>query len=153
MIRGVIKFVVVLVLVVGLAAFLFGYRWADGNVDVLDRPVGTSGATGGATTGPLGDVDASRAREVGAEVGERVAAGAEKAERAVADASLTSKIKAKMALDDTVTATKIDIDTSGSVVTLTGRVGTEAERTRAMALARETDGVTSVVDRLTVSVR
>ena len=149
MIRGVIKFVVVLVLVVGLAAFFFGYRWADGNVDVLDRPVGT----GGATTGPLGDVDASRAREVGAEVGERVAAGAEKAERAVADASLTSKIKAKMALDDTVTATKIDIDTSGSVVTLTGRVGTEAERTRAMALARETDGVTSVVDRLTVSVR
>jgi hyperosmotically inducible protein len=141
MIRGLIRFVVAIVLIVGLGAFFLGYRWADGDIEVVDRPIGTTG------------IDTSRAREAGAEVGETVAVGADKAQRAVADASLTSKIKAKMALDDTVKAAYIDVDTSGSIVTLSGRVDTEAERKRAMALARETDGVTSVVDRLTVSAR
>ena len=53
-----------------------------------------------------------------------------------------------MALDDRVKAANIDIDTAGSVVTLTGRVGSDEERRRAVQLARETDGVTSVVDHL-----
>ena len=65
--------------------------------------------------------------------------------------ALTAKIKAKMALDDRVKAAKIDVDTAGSVVTLSGRVGSEAERARAVQLARETDGVTSVVDELTIA--
>jgi osmotically-inducible protein OsmY len=56
-----------------------------------------------------------------------------------------------MALDDRVKAAKIDVDTAGSVVTLSGRVASEAERARAVQLARDTDGVTSVVDKLTVA--
>jgi hypothetical protein len=142
MIRGLIRLILVVIVIVAGAAFFFGYRWADNGIDV-DRPVGT--------TGP--DIDTARAREAGAEVGERVAVGAETAQRAVADASLTSKIKAKMALDDGVTAANIDIDTAGSVVTLSGRVSSAAERERAVRLARETDGVTSVVDRLAVTGR
>lgn len=59
-------------------------------------------------------------------------------------------IKAKMALDDAIEAARIDVDTAGGVVTLTGSVRSQAERERALRLARETDGVTSVVDRLTV---
>jgi osmotically-inducible protein OsmY len=49
-----------------------------------------------------------------------------------------------------VKALNIDVDTDGSIVTLTGRVKSAAERERAMRLARETDGVSSVVDRLAV---
>ena len=52
-------------------------------------------------------------------------------------------------LDDSVKSRSIDVTTNGSTVTLTGTVRSAAERDRAMALARETAGVTSVIDRLT----
>ncbi|MBI3050425.1 MAG: BON domain-containing protein [Acidobacteria bacterium] len=55
-----------------------------------------------------------------------------------------------MALDDLVRARNIDVDTSDGVVTLRGSVESAAERERAVQLARETDGVTSVTDQLTV---
>jgi hyperosmotically inducible protein len=147
MIRGFFRLILVVLVVVALGAFFIGYRWADGDGPDVDRPVGTTGPA------PDIDVDTERAREAGAEVGERVAVGAEAAQRAVADASLTSKIKAKMALDDRVRAANIDVDTAGSVVTLSGRVASQDERTRALQLAKDTDGVTSVVDRLTVAAR
>ena len=149
MIRGLLKLILVVVLLVGLAAFFFGYRWADGDGIDVDRPVGTSGVLDDADV----DIDTDEARETGAEIGESVAVGASQAQRAAADASLTAKIKAKMALDDGVTAANIDVDTNGSTVILSGRVGSDAERTRALQLARETDGVTSVEDRLQTSTR
>jgi osmotically-inducible protein OsmY len=132
--------VLIVVVLVGLGAFFIGYEWGDRDVD---------GAVG--TTGVTDEVNPDRARQAGAEVGEKVAEGANKASRAMADASLTTKIKAKMALDDTIEAFDIDVDTNGSTVTLSGTVETSAQRTRALQLARETEGVTSVVDRLRVS--
>jgi hyperosmotically inducible protein len=95
-------------------------------------------------------IDTSRAREAGAAVGEKVATGANEAQRAVGSAALTAKIKAKMALDDTVKAAAIDVENNSGVITLKGTVRSEAERARAVQLARETDGVTSVRDRLLV---
>jgi osmotically-inducible protein OsmY len=65
-------------------------------------------------------------------------------------AALTSKIKAKMALDDVVNANEIDVDTEGSVVTLTGDVGSRGEQQRAVRIATETKGVTKVVNQLRV---
>jgi osmotically-inducible protein OsmY len=88
----------------------------------------------------------SAARETGAEVKER-------AEEAVTAAALTSKIKAKMALDDVVNASDIDVDTEESVVTLTGDVRSADERRRAVRIATETAGVTKVVDRLAIANR
>ena len=55
-----------------------------------------------------------------------------------------------MALDDTVKALDVDVDTSGSTVTVTGMVDSAAQRERVLQLARETAGVTTVVDRLRV---
>jgi hyperosmotically inducible protein len=63
---------------------------------------------------------------------------------------LTAKIKSKMALDDFVKARNINVDTDGTVVTLTGTVQSEQERERALRLARETVGVTKVVDQLQI---
>jgi osmotically-inducible protein OsmY len=63
---------------------------------------------------------------------------------------LTSKIKAKMALDHVVKASAIDVDSEGSVVTLTGDVGSADERRRAVRIATETAGVTTVVNHLNV---
>ena len=68
----------------------------------------------------------------------------------MSDSALTAKIKSKMALDDYVEARAIDVDTSRSIVTLTGVVTSESERDRALNLARETAGVTRVVDKLRI---
>jgi hyperosmotically inducible protein len=87
---------------------------------------------------------------VGAEIGEKTATAADQAQRALAAGSLTAKIKAKMALDDSVKALALDVDTSGSVVTVSGTVESEAQRQRALQLARETNGVTQVVDRIQI---
>ena len=78
---------------------------------------------------------------------------ATKLEQTVDEGSLTLKIKSKMALDDMVKARTINVDTTGSVVTLTGTVESNQERERAVRLARETVGVTDVVDKLQVKQR
>ena len=100
---------------------------------------------------PAPSIDTDKARQTGAAIGEKVATGAAEAEQALAEAALTAKIKSKMALDDTVKALSIDVDTKGTVVTLSGIGHTrEAERAKAVQLARETAGVTAVNDRLVV---
>lgn len=68
----------------------------------------------------------------------------------VTDPALTTAVKAKFVADDSVRALKIDVDTRDGVVTLTGQVRSQAEKDQALKIARETDGVKSVVDRLTV---
>jgi hyperosmotically inducible periplasmic protein len=147
MVRALLRTIVIVIVIVGVVAFFLGYRWADDDGDpVVDRPVGTTGARDTSA-------DTSRARETGAEIGEKVAVGVNEAQNAAANGAMTAKIKSKMALDDSVDAARIDVDTNGSVVTLSGRVSGQAERERAVRLARETEGVTSVVDRLVVSGR
>jgi hyperosmotically inducible protein len=66
------------------------------------------------------------------------------------DAGVTTAVKTKMATDDTVKASEINVDTHNHVVTLNGTVGSQAEKERAVMIARNTDGVTNVVDDLTV---
>jgi hyperosmotically inducible protein len=73
---------------------------------------------------------------------------ASKAGDKLQESALTAKIKAKMALDDHVKARTINVDSVGSVVTLTGVVASADERQRALRLASETEGVTRVVDKL-----
>lgn len=66
------------------------------------------------------------------------------------DAGITTAVKSKMAGDDTVKASEINVDTHNHVVTLNGTVRSQAEKERAVMIARNTNGVTSVVDDLTV---
>jgi osmotically-inducible protein OsmY len=138
MIRSFIKLVLVVVVLVGVGAFLAG-RWSTKAKAVPDSPAGASGP-----------VDTSKARDVGAKIGEASAKAANQAEDAIAHGAVTAKIKSKMVLDDLVKARNIHVETNGTVVTLTGVVDSEAERKRAVELAKETDGVTSVIDHLRV---
>ena len=139
MIRALFKLVLVVVLLAAAAAFFFGYRLGDNDIEtrVSARP-------------RIPAVDTQKARETGARIGETVATGAAKAEEVIKEGTLTAKIKSKMALDDNIKALAIDVDTVGTVVTLTGTVRSEAERAKAVQLARETAGVTRVNDRLVV---
>jgi len=125
-----VRFLVLLLLVGALAAWWLGY------------------IPGHAPAGARGPVDPQTARERGAQAGEQVAAGINRVTQTVDDAALTAKIKSKMALDDVVQARTIDVTTNNRVVTLSGTVRSAAEHDRAVQLAKETDGVTRVVDRL-----
>jgi hyperosmotically inducible protein len=66
------------------------------------------------------------------------------------DAGITTKVKSKLAADDTVKAYQIDVDTKDKVVTLSGNVDSAAAKDQAVALARGTEGVADVVDNITV---
>ncbi len=132
-------FVLLVLVIVGVLA----YNYWTGNGWTL-RPAASS-ATG---------VDAERAREKGAELAreaaDRTKIAAERTGEVVGEAALTAKIKSKMALDDHVKVRNINVDTSGTTVTLTGTVRSEDEHERAVRLARDTEGITRVVDELQV---
>ena len=66
-------------------------------------------------------VTARSGLEIGAQVGEKTAEVANVAS-APTDGQITAKIKAKMALDDTVKALAVDVDTTGPIVTVSGTV-------------------------------
>jgi hyperosmotically inducible periplasmic protein len=67
------------------------------------------------------------------------------------DAAITAKVKTAFAADDLVKATKIDVDTMRGVVTLNGTVSSRAELDKALSIARNTAGVTSVRNNLKVT--
>ena len=99
-------------------------------------------------------LEAQIAKQQAAKLAARAAAkandAASKAGDTVSDSALTAKITSKMVLDDEVRARGIDVDTSDTIVTLTGVVRSADERDRAVRLARETKGVTKVIDKLRV---
>jgi hyperosmotically inducible protein len=66
------------------------------------------------------------------------------------DTTITTRVKTAMLNDPGVGGLRIDVDTYKGVVTLSGRVKSQAERDQAMALARKVDGVTDVEDALQV---
>jgi osmotically-inducible protein OsmY len=73
------------------------------------------------------------------------------AKRMVNDASLTAQVKSRLAGDPAINALYIDVDTSNSRVTLRGKVGLAEQKTAAEKIARETPGVTDVVNLLQVA--
>lgn len=71
--------------------------------------------------------------------------------RDVADSAITTKVKSKLAVDTETSALKIDVHTNGGMVTLTGAVPTQAEKAEAEQIARNTEGVTRVINNITVA--
>ncbi len=140
MVKGLVKVVLVALVLVAAAFYLFGY-WTGG---ALRQPAPSAAET------PSIPIDTAAARERGAEIGEQAARAVATAGAAVDEGRLTAKIKAKMVLDDLVKARAIDVTTTGSTVTLSGTVHSRAEQDRAVALAKETEGVTQVMNRLVV---
>jgi hyperosmotically inducible protein len=139
---SLIRLFIVVVLLAAIAAYFMGYRVRNGQV------VGPDGTV--ATSGQLPEVDTTKAREAGAAIGDKVAVGASTAQHAINNAALTGKIKAKMTLDDTLKGSSISVETLDGAVTLSGTVISPAQHTRALQLARETDGVKSLTDQLKV---
>ena len=70
--------------------------------------------------------------------------------RSASDATVTTTVRNKLAAEPTTSAARINVDTSNGVVTLSGAVPTAAEKSEAERIARNTQGVTQVVNNLTV---
>jgi hyperosmotically inducible protein len=70
---------------------------------------------------------------------------------ASSDAWVATQIRAKFFLDKDLKGRNLDVETAAGVVTLSGDVSNEAERARALADARATEGVRKVVDNLAVA--
>ncbi len=66
------------------------------------------------------------------------------------DTTITTRVKTAMLNDETVGGLRVDVDTFKGVVTLSGRVKSQAEKDQAIALARKIDGVTDIKDALQV---
>src|ERR1700736_842242 len=91
-----------LIVIVAFVAFTYfsGSGWTPFSRTDRPAPIGTSGSV-------------ETARERGAELGEKVAIAAAKVKEEAGEAALTSKIKAKMVLDDNIKARAIDVTTDG----------------------------------------
>jgi osmotically-inducible protein OsmY len=69
---------------------------------------------------------------------------------AQSDAGITTSVKSKLVADDLVKARQINVDTKDHVVTLTGTVQSTEEENQALQIARNTKGVSNVVDNIAV---
>jgi hyperosmotically inducible periplasmic protein len=66
------------------------------------------------------------------------------------DAALVTTIQAKFFLDSSVKQGTVDVSSKDGIVLLQGTVPTEAAHQQALTIARTTEGVVQVVDRLQV---
>jgi osmotically-inducible protein OsmY len=107
------------------------------------------------TTGVLTSrpsIDAPKIPASAAEVKEQAAKAAARMDDTLADTTLTTKIKAKLALDDTLRGiADVSVHTKDGQVTLAGTVGTPAAKARVLQLTRETSGVKGVTDQLSMA--
>lgn len=68
----------------------------------------------------------------------------------VDDSTITASVKAKLVAEQAANFTRIDVDTTNQVVTLTGIVESADQKARAEQLARQVGGVKSVKNNLQV---
>jgi hyperosmotically inducible periplasmic protein len=105
------------------------------DLKVSQSPTGTAGK--GAAT-------AARSRDVKGSA----ASAADRLENEISDAWITTKVQSKFYLDSDVKGLQINVSTNGGVVTLAGRVENDAARAKALSIAKATEGVKQVIDKL-----
>jgi len=77
----------------------------------------------------------------------------ESAGQYVDDSSITASVKTKLAADKVGTLTRVDVDTTNQVVSLSGIVQTQQEKQRAEELARQVGGVKGVKNNLQIQAK
>ena len=83
-------------------------------------------------------------------VDDRIRRGLTKTGEKLNDKWIVAKVKYFLAGEDMLKGTDIDVDADHGVVKLKGNVRDQAARDRAVVLARDTEGVTRVIDELKV---
>jgi len=103
----------------------------------------------------VSDIDlkaiADELKQTGRVIRRKAGQAARKIEDATEDGRTTAAIKARLALDPTLSALDISVDTTDGRVTLAGKVSSPEDVARAMQIALEQENVTEVVSTLQVS--
>jgi osmotically-inducible protein OsmY len=81
---------------------------------------------------------------------ERDRAEAEDLDKGLKDAGITAKVRTGLATDERVSTFDVDVETRAGVVILKGAVDREGDKATAEEIARATEGVSGVVNRITV---
>jgi osmotically-inducible protein OsmY len=68
----------------------------------------------------------------------------------VGDEALTAHVRSQLSSDTQLKGAPLDVSAKSGVVLLQGTVTTNAAKQRALTLARGTEGVTQVVDRIRI---
>jgi osmotically-inducible protein OsmY len=137
-----------------------GVKSVNNNLVVTKEMKGTAGRAVEKTKDgaeKVGEKTAEGAKKVGEKtvdgakkVGEKTKEGLSKTGEVITDAWITSRVSSKFVGEDLLKDSNINVDTNNHVVTLRGTVMSQAAKARAVAEAKEVEGVRSVVDQLTV---
>ena len=120
------------------------------DVDVVEGVVYLVGAV-------RSDVQREKAANIAASVNgvrrveNQLLVGSTSAGQVLDDTLVTSRIRTELVKDGAIRSTNIDVDTIGTTVTLTGRVGSQNEKDRALAIANRFKGYRDLVDNITVA--
>ncbi len=79
-----------------------------------------------------------------------VTRGQQSAGEYVDDSRITTAVKSRYATDPTVAATSINVETMNGTVQLSGFAKSQAEKDRAVALARQVNGVQAIKNDIIV---
>lgn len=93
---------------------------------------------------------ADNAREAAAGAADATAAAADKVANTLDAAGTTARVNAALVADPELSALKINVDTKGSTVTLSGTAPNQAAKDRAAQIAQAVDGVTAVENLLAI---
>lgn len=118
-------------------------------VTKVDNDLKTHDDAKSGVKGTAGTV-ADKTKEGAEKVGEKTKEGLSKTGEVITDAWITGRISSKFVNEALLHDSNIDVDTNDHVVTLNGTVLTSAGRRRAVAIAKEVEGVHRVVDKMTI---
>jgi len=139
-------------------ATMSGITRVDNQI-VVDPSAGTKGTTGtiAQKTKEVGEKTKDGAVKVGektkegaGKVVDKTKEGLSKTGEVITDGWITTRVHSRFVGEDLLKGSDINVDTSNHVVTLKGTVMSAAARTKAAAIAKDTEGVHRVVNQLTI---
>jgi hyperosmotically inducible protein len=86
-------------------------------------------------------------------VHDQLEVGSQGVKEAVTDTAITTKLRAQYLADEALRRATISVSTNNGVVTLEGVVSSRSAHAKAVRLARSSNGVSRVEDRLQISTR
>ena len=129
-------------------ATITGVARVDNQIVVDPSTKGTTGTIEKTKEG-AGKV-AEKTKEGAVKVGEKTKEGLSKTGEVITDGWITTRVHSKFVGEDLLKGSDINVDTNDHVVTLKGTVMSAAARARAVAQAKEVEGVHRVIDQLTI---
>ncbi|MDM0031734.1 BON domain-containing protein [Variovorax sp. J22P271] len=112
--------------------------------------LGACNKTDGDTMGKKVDSATAKTEQAGADAKAKTESAAASVAGAVDDASITAAVSTGLAKDPDLSAIKIDVDTKGGQVTLSGPAPNAAAKARAEEIAKSVKGVSTVDNKLQV---